>query len=71
MENYLDCVTGEFKKFLPNGSPLNFQGNTFLCHLPQGEIWRFARYVQTQTDITSFGHKFVLLPPSSFHMAVL
>ena len=70
MNNYLDCVVGEFKKFLPNGDPLLFPGNTFLCHLPKGEFWRFARYVQTQTDITSFAHKFALLPPSSFHMTV-
>ncbi len=67
---YLSCVTGEFKKFFPNGEPRTFPGNTFLCHVPKGDFWRFARYVQAQTEVTSFAHKYALLPPSSFHMTV-
>lgn len=70
MERYCDCVNGEFRKFTPDGAPVLFPGNTFLCHIPKGSFWRYARYAQCQTEPLSFAHKFALLPPSSFHMTV-
>ncbi|MGL4676581.1 MAG: DUF1868 domain-containing protein [Brevinema sp.] len=70
MEQYLDCVNGEFRKFNPIGEPTFFPGNTFLCHVPKNNFWRFCRYVQSQTDNTDFSHKFAPLPASSFHMTV-
>ncbi|ELV05669.1 DUF1868 domain-containing protein [Brachyspira hampsonii] len=44
MEKFTSCVTGEFKKFYPDGNARPFKGNTFICHIPQNS--NFFRFCQ-------------------------
>lgn len=64
-------MIGHGGKFSPDGNPLYFPGNTFICHIDQtsnahaalGELSDKIRNGPT-------GDYFTFLPPSSFHMTV-
>ena len=71
MENFTSCVTGEFKKFYPDGNARTFKGNTFICHIPKdSSFFRFANYSAGELSILDFHNKLALLPKDSYHMTI-
>lgn len=60
------------RKFHPDGTARRFAGNTIICFVaPESVIGRAASAFQAALQAQSFGTKFTLLPPSSFHMTVM
>ena len=71
MEKFTSCVTGEFKKFYPDGNARTFKGNTFICHVPKNSsFFRFANYSSGELSISDFHNKLALLPSDSYHMTI-
>jgi hypothetical protein len=59
------------RKFYPDGAPRIFAGNTTICFVdPDGPLGRAAQAFQ-QALAATFGPRFALLPPSSFHMTTM
>lgn len=59
-------------KFYEDGRVRQFPGNTIICFAdPQGEAYRASEWAQKQIAQASYGDKFAMLPPSSFHMTVM
>lgn len=59
------------QKFYENGRVRQFPGNTIICFAdPQGQAYQDAEWVQSQLLQEPYGHKYAMLPPSSFHMTV-
>ncbi len=58
-------------KFYKDGSVRQFPGNTIICFAdPDGQAYKDAEWVQNEILKEPYGHKFAMLPPSSFHMTV-
>ncbi|MDX2160613.1 MAG: DUF1868 domain-containing protein [bacterium] len=59
------------EKFYADGSPRQYPGVTVICFAdPASAIYKAGESIQAQLLEQPFGHKFALLPPSSFHMTV-
>ncbi|MBC8100771.1 MAG: DUF1868 domain-containing protein [Armatimonadetes bacterium] len=59
------------EKFFADGSIRHYPGSTIICFAdPASAIYTLGESVQAQLMAEPYGHKFVLLPPSSFHMTV-
>jgi len=62
---------GSGGKFTPQGSPLPFCGNTFICHLDQNSKEHYAlRQLQEGIRTGPASSYFAYVPPSSFHMTI-
>ncbi|NJN16631.1 MAG: DUF1868 domain-containing protein [Oscillochloris sp.] len=60
------------RKFHPDGSARLFPGNTVICFAAASEpLYQAAVGLQDRLRTTSYGHRFALLPPPSFHMTVI
>lgn len=60
------------RKFQVDGQARPFAGNTIISFVPpQSHIFALAEWIQAQVRSQSFAHKFVFLPPGSFHMTVM
>ena len=63
-----------FSKFLPDGRPLRFAGNTIICHLDQqGErSAAFDAFLDIYREVPAlpFARKVAWLPPSSYHTTI-
>jgi hypothetical protein len=59
------------KKFDKKGNPIDFPGNTVICHIPkESPQFSFLVDFQTRLKASPFASHFAFLPPSSFHMTV-
>lgn len=59
------------EKFYEDGSVRSYPGNTIICFArPASPIYQAGEAIQTGLMEQPYGHKFALLPPSSFHMTV-
>lgn len=59
------------KKFYKDGSVRQFPGNTVICFAdPEEQPYQLAEWAQQEILKQPYGHKFAMLPPSSFHMTV-
>ncbi|MCX7668926.1 MAG: DUF1868 domain-containing protein, partial [Anaerolineae bacterium] len=59
------------EKFHPDGRPRSYPGSTVISFIdPASPIYHAGIQLQTELQALPFGHKFALLPPSSFHMTV-
>jgi hypothetical protein len=58
-------------KFTPEGAPLRYPGNTFLCHVDRASA-AFAALTEMQRQMMAspWASHFAFLPPASFHMTV-
>ncbi|MDB4223662.1 DUF1868 domain-containing protein [Granulosicoccus sp.] len=64
-------VSGEAGKFSPEGAPLFFPGNTFICHLdPASEEAKALTELQEGILTGPAGDYFAFVPPASFHMTM-
>ncbi|KAB7768851.1 DUF1868 domain-containing protein [Xanthomonas maliensis] len=63
------------RKFLRSREPMTFVGNTFVGHLEQQgagyDSFDHVLDIYRQLPAQPFGHKFALLPPSSYHVTLL
>lgn len=59
------------EKFHEDGSVRQYPGSTVICFAdPDSALYQAGITVQDALSAQPFGHKFALLPPSSFHMTV-
>ncbi|PJF26696.1 MAG: hypothetical protein CUN53_06865 [Phototrophicales bacterium] len=59
------------EKFHADGSVRQYPGSTIICFAdPESALYQAGVSVQNALSAQPFGHKFALLPPSSFHMTV-
>ncbi len=62
---------GSGAKFAPDGAPLVFPGNTFICHLnPASDAFAAVSRLQSGLRDGPSGDYFTYLPPASFHMTI-
>ena len=58
-------------KFLPDGRPVRFPGNTFLCHIdPSSDAHAALVKIQNEVRNGPYGSYFSYLPAASLHMTV-
>jgi hypothetical protein len=58
-------------KFNEDGSPREFLGNTFICHVPKDSpVFAFLLKMITLLQQQPWAKKYCILPPSSFHVTV-
>jgi len=59
------------EKFHPDGTARSYPGATVICFVdPASAAYRAGEALQAELAALPFGHKFGMLPPSSFHMTV-
>ncbi|WP_299507810.1 DUF1868 domain-containing protein [uncultured Roseobacter sp.] len=64
-------IAGSGAKFAPDGSPLVFPGNTFICHLdPASDAFQAVDRLQMGLRDGPSVDYFTFLPSASFHMTI-